>query len=72
MTKSIGRYINRDTKEEYNVCEVICRTSKPFSTQVKVLPLNIYVTQSGDKVTKLNDDLSSFTLNESVIYKIKT
>lgn len=71
MTKSIGSYINRNTQEEHEIFEKVDRVIKPSSSQVKVLPLKIYVTQFGDQVSKLDDDLSSFKLGKSIIYKIK-
>ena len=72
MRKSIGSYINRDTQEEYEILEEDVQVCKPSSPQVKVLPLKTYITQSGDKVTKLSDDLSSFQLSKSVIHKKNT
>lgn len=72
MSKSIGTYINRDTHEEYEISEEDVPVCKPLSPHVKVLPSKTYMTQSGDKVTKLSDDLSSFKLSESVIHKKNT
>lgn len=72
MSISIGTYINRDTHEEYEILEKDIQVCKPSSPHVKVLPSKTYMTQSGDKVTKLSDDLSSFKLSESVIHKKNT
>jgi hypothetical protein len=69
MSKSIGIYIDRESQEEHELFEEVGQVVEPMSSQIKVLPSNIYTTKSGIKAQKLSDDLTSFKLNEIIVHK---
>lgn len=70
--RSIGNYINKETKEEYEILEESNQISEPASARVKVLPIKRYTTKCGIKAKKVGDDLASFTLNGNIVRKVDT
>jgi len=72
MKKSIGIFINKDTHKEYEIFEEINPVTKPSSPNIKVLATKTYTTESDIKAKNIDDELNSFELDESIIYKKNT